>query len=360
MKILFLANDDEGLYKFRKELIETLLINNDVFISLPYGYYVDVFKQMGCHFIDTQFNRKGTNPIKDIQLVNKYISIIKEIKPDIVLSYTIKPNVYGGIACQRTNTPYIANITGISSAIENGGLIGFIVKNLYRVGLKKAKKVFFQNEANKDYMIKNRLVHDNYDLIPGSGVNLNEYTLQEFPNDETIDFVYIARIMKEKGFDQYLDAAKYITKKYPNTRFHICGTYDEQEYESVIKDLNEKGVVIYHGSVKNMLDIYKIIQCTIHPSYYAEGMSNALLESLACGRVIITTSRPGCKELVEDNVNGFIVEQKNSDDLIRKVEMFLSLSNQKRKEMGLNGRKLVEEKFDRQIVIDKYLKEINE
>lgn len=358
MKILILANDDEGLYKFRKELIEELLKDNEVFISLPYGKYVDNLVNSGCKFIDTSFNRKGTNPFSDLKLISTYKNIIKDIMPNIVLTYTVKPNVYGGLACQKLNIPYLANITGISSAIENGGFVGKIVETLYRIGLKKASLVFFQNKANKDYMFKRNIVKNNYELLPGSGVNLENYKLLEFPNENSIEFAYVARIMKEKGFNEYIEAAKYIKNKYENTKFHICGTYDEEEYRNIVDDLNNKGIVIYHGSVENMNDVYKDIQCVIHPSFYSEGMSNTLLESLACGRAIITTNRPGCGELIEDEINGFIVNKQDTNDLIKQIEKFINLSFSERKQMGINGRKLIENKYDRKIVVNKYIEAI--
>lgn len=358
MKILFLANDGEGLYKFRKELIQTLLKDNEVFISLPRDKYIEKLEELGCKYVDTEFNRKGTNPIKDLKLLSFYRNIFKEIKPNVVLTYTIKPNVYGGLACQFEKIPYIVNITGLGSAVENGGILQFITCTLYRLGLKKANKAFFQNTTNMNFMLDKYIVKkEQCDLVPGSGVNLNEYEVFDYPSDSTIDFVYIGRIMKEKGFDQYIDTAKYIKEKYPKAQFHICGSY-EDDYESIVNELVDKDVVIYHGSVTNMKEIYKVIHCTVHPTYYPEGLSNVLLESLACGRPIITTDRAGCKEVVDDGVNGYIVKQKDSDDLIEKVEKFISLTNKERKQLGLNGRRKVEKEFDRNIVINKYIIEI--
>jgi len=358
MRILILTNHDLGLYKFRKEVLETLLKENEVFVSMPRGIFTDKIIEMGCHYIDTSFERKGKNPFKDLELLSFYKKTIKEVKPDVVLTYTIKPNVYGGLACQQLKVPYIANVTGLGSAIENGGLLQFISLNLYKLGLKKADMVFFQNDANRDFMLKKNAVGKNYDMLPGSGVNLSQYEVSEFPSDKTIDFTYVGRLMKEKGFELYAEAAKYITGNYSNTRFHVCGP-DEDNYRDLVKELSDKGILIYEGYVDDMKEVYKRIQCTIHPTYYPEGMSNVLLESLACGRPIITTDRPGCKEIVEDGVNGFVVKQNDLDDLIEKIEKYLSLSNEERKQLGLNGRRKVEKEFDRNIVINKYLDAIN-
>lgn len=357
MKILILTNHDLGLYKFRKELLETLLADNEVFVSLPKGVFTDRIIEMGCHYIETTFERKGKNPFKDLELLEFYKKTIRQIHPDVVLTYTIKPNVYGGLACQQLRVPYIANVTGLGSAIENGGLLQFISLNLYKLGLRKADLVFFQNEANRDFMIEKSAVKDNYAMLPGSGVNLKQYSVEDFPDDTTIDFTYVGRLMKEKGFELYVKAAEFIAKKYPNTRFHVCGP-DEDHYHDLVKKLNDEGVLVYEGYVEDMKEVYRRVQCTIHPTYYPEGMSNVLLESLACARPIITTDRPGCREIVDDGVNGFVVRQNDLDDLIEKIEKYLSLSNAERKQLGLNGRKKVEEQFDRQIVIDKYLEAI--
>lgn len=359
MKIMILTNHDLGLYKFRKELLETLLKDNEVFVSMPKGIFTEKIIEMGCKYIDTSFERKGTNPLKDLELLKFYKQVLKEYKPDVVLTYTIKPNVYGGLACQQLRIPYIVNVTGLGSAIENGGLLQFISLNLYKLGLKKADMIFFQNEANRDFMIEHKAVKENYDMIPGSGVNLDQYKIDSFPDDKTIDFTYVGRLMKEKGFELYLKAAEYIHNKYPNTIFHVCGP-DEDNYKEIVKELSDKGVIVYEGYVDDMKKIYENVQCTIHPTYYPEGLSNVLLESLACSRPIITTDRPGCREVVEDGVNGFIVKQNNLDDLIEKIEKYLSLSNEERKQMGINGRRKVEKEFDRQIVIDKYQDAIKE
>ena len=177
MKILILGNSCVGLYKFRKELLQKLVEDNEVFISIPDGVFIPQLKEIGCKFIETPIERRGTNPFKDLELLDKYNQMIKDIDPDVVLTYTIKPNVYGGLACQKNNVPYICNVTGLGSAVENGGLMQLITTTLYRLGLRKAHKVFFQNQDNLDFMKNKNIVKDNYDLIPGSGVNLNQYKL---------------------------------------------------------------------------------------------------------------------------------------------------------------------------------------
>ena len=357
-KIVILANSDIGLYKFRRELIEVLVEQYEVHMVLPYGEFVDDLVRMGCVFHRVEFCSRGTNPIQDLILMKKYRSLLREIRPCAVLTYTIKPNVYGGMVCAELNIPYIVNITGLGTAVENAGVLSKITTTLYKLALRKASKIFFQNQSNLDFMKNKNIVKENYDLLPGSGVNLQEYRPLPYPEGAITNFVFIARVIKEKGIDQYLDAAEYIYRQYPNTRFHICG-FCSEEYKSVLAQHKYSECVIYHGSVKDMVPIYEMSSCTVHPTYYPEGMSNVLLESCASARPIITTNRPGCGEIVDDEVNGYIVHEKNSADLIEKIETFLALSYEQKREMGLHGREKIEREFDRHIVIEKYLKELS-
>lgn len=358
MKILILANNDIGIYKFRKELIEKLIsLGHEVYISLPYGEFVPLLKQIGCKFVDTPIDRRGVNPLKDFKLLLLYKKIIKKTNPNVVLSYTIKPNVYGGIICTWNKVPYISNITGLGTAVENKGILQLITTLLYKFALQNAQTVFFQNEENEKFFSGKKIAIGKHKMLPGSGVNLSYYQLLPYPNDNIVEFVFVGRIMKEKGIDQYLNAAKVIHKRHPNTRFHVCG-FCEQAYEETIQKLQNIGIIIYHGLVDDMREIYKVTHCTIHPTFYPEGLSNVLLESAACGRPIITTNRAGCREVVDNGINGFTIKEKDSRDLIDKIEKFLQMTIEGKREMGHAGRKKVERQFDRQIVINKYLLEL--
>jgi len=355
-KVLILVNHDVVIYNFRKELVERLLKDGyDVFISSPYGERIDELKKMGCKYIEADISRHGTNVIDELKLLLYYKKLMKQIKPDVVLSYTIKPNIYGGMACRFSNIPYIANITGLGTAVENEGIMQKVSVVLYKIAFKKINCLFFQNTENQQFFLYKNIVVDKHRLIPGSGVNLEHFNLMDYPPDETIDFVYISRIMKEKGIDQYLEAAECIRGKYPNTRFHILG-FCEEAYEDQLKVM--KGIVEYHGMQRDIRVFLEKCHCTIHPTYYPEGMSNVLLESAACGRPLITTNRSGCREIVDDGVNGFIIEQQNSQDLIEKIEKFIGLSYEEKRNMGLAGRAKVEREFDRRIVVEAYAEEI--
>ena len=356
--VLLVSNVSAGLLNFRHELIERLVQDHRVVILALDTGRVDECIAMGCEYHNFTMDTHGTNPLAELKLISAYKKAIKEIAPDVVLTYTIKPNVYAGMACAALGIPSVANITGLGTAVENGGIMQKITLPLYRYGLRKAQKVFFQNQANMDFMLKHKAITGAYELIPGSGVNLERFPLLDYPKGDTVDFVFIARIKKEKGIDQYLGAAKYFREKYPETRFHVCGGCDKA-YEQILQELHDNGTIIYHGRISDVPGMHRVSGCTIHPTYYPEGMSNVLLESCACGRPVITTNRPGCKEIVDEGVNGFLVKEKDSRDLIEKVEKFLSLSLEERRNMGLAGRAKVEKEFDRNIVIQKYLKEIS-
>ena len=358
MKVLVLTNNFLGLHSFRKEVMKAIRdAEHEVIISAPFDEKKAHFEEIGCELIDTQFNRKGTNPIKDLGLMMRYRKLIKQIEPDVVLSYTIKPNLYGGVACQLCGVPQIVNVTGLGTAVENPGWLQKLTIFLYKVGLRKAKTVFFQNIANMLFCEKHGMVKGNRQLIPGSGVNLDFHSLQNYPADGITKFIFISRLLKEKGIEEYFGAAQRIKEHYPNTEFHVVGPC-EDAYEEQLKQLENNGIVIYHGLQADVRPFIGEAHCTIHPSYYPEGMSNVLLESCAAGRPIITTNRPGCGEIVEDGKTGFLVNAKDVDDLVSVIERFIALPYQQKIQMGINARNKMELEFDRQLVVEAYLKEI--
>ena len=359
MKVLVLNNNFGGLRTLRMEVFQALINEGyKITISAPFDASANYFKEMGCEIVDTKFERKGMNPLKDFGLMLHYRKLLRQVKPDVVLTYTIKPNLYGGMACQLCGVPQIANVTGLGTAVEYPGWLQKLAILLYKMGLRRTKMVFFQNQANMEFCRQHGMVKGKMKLIPGSGVNLQHHTLQEYPlPDEPLRFIFISRLQKEKGIEEYLTAAYDIKWKYPNTEFHILGACEE-DYTKRMEELQKDGVVIYHGRVADVRPFIGRSCCTVHPSYYPEGMSNVLLESCAAGRPVITTDRPGCGEIVDDGVNGFIVKQRDGHDVARKVEQFILLPYEKKREMGLAARRKVEREFDRNIVVQAYLEEI--
>lgn len=354
-KVLILANKDGGLYSFRKELLQKLIgEGNQVYCSFPFGEKTELIKDLGCICIDTKVFRRGTNPIEDIKLFFTYLKLLKNFKPDVVFTYTIKPNVYGGMACALKRIPYIANVTGLGTAVQNGGLMQKLTLFLYKIGLRKAEMVFFQNSVNQEFMLKHGIVKNNNDLLPGSGVNLEQHCLEEYPaSDEKIVLLTIGRLMRDKGTNEILQAAKIIKAEYPNAIFRFIGSHDgncKQSLENAVKE----GVVEHVGKQPSVHSFIKDSHATLHASYH-EGMSNVLLETASSGRPVIATNVPGCRETYDDGVSGISFEPKNVDDLVRAVKEFLRLTNEQKAQMGRAGRQKMEKEFNRNIIISKYL-----
>lgn len=361
-KILLLANDTTYVYNLRLALIEKLLENNyEVYIAAQIMNFKNELQKIGCMIININSNRHGKNPFNDLKLLKKYKKIINNLKPDVVLSYNIKPNIYGGIACHK-KSKFMPNITGLGTALEYPGLMQKITKILYKIGLKYSEVIFFQNTENIQFFKKNNILNKKSKivLLPGSGVDLRNHKILNYPTSKILKFLYVARIMKDKGIDIYLETAKKIKEKHPNTEFHICGYCDDEKYKKILNEYEDNNIVIYHGEQKDMIPFFKMAHCVVHPSYYPEGMSNVLLEAAAHGRPIICTNRSGCKETVDNEKSGFIVPIKNTKEVIISVEKIIEMSNLERKKMGINGRRKIETEFDRNIVVKKYIDLINE
>lgn len=358
--VLILSNSIFGLHSFRKEVVKAIRdAGYSMYISVPEisGEKADYFRDIGCNLIKTEFNRRGTNPLADFKLMQAYRKLIKQLRPVAVLTYTIKPNIYGGMAARFCRVPQLANITGLGDAVENGGWMQKLSVTLYKMGLSKARRVFFQNESNRDFGIRMGIADESSILLPGSGVNLQHHSYQEYPVDDgRIRFLYIGRLLKDKGVEELFKTAKIIKLKYPYTEFQIVGSV-EGDYQKQLNEMVTEGVIHFHGSQSDVRPYIGAVECTIMPSYH-EGMSNVNLESAANGRPVITTNVPGCKETVDDGKTGFLIEAKSTKSLKDAIERFIALPYEEKVLMGQSGRKKVEQEFDRQIVIDAYLKEL--
>ncbi len=361
-KVLIAINFDEGLFNFRRELLEALTEEGyEVHVAVPAGAFTGRLKELGCMFHDTALRRRGMNPLQELSLLRTYSRILADVRPDVVLTYTIKPNIYMGLLCGQRKIPYLTTITGLGTAVEGSGPLQHLTRLLYRLALRRAAMVFFQNRANEKMFRARGIAPGRHKMLPGSGVNLERFAYQEFPGGSEVGFLFISRIMKEKGIEQYLDAAAVIRARHPQTRFRILG-FLEEDYSGRerFERLQAEGVIEFIGSVEDVRPYIRESQCIIHPSFYPEGMSNVCLESAACGRAVITTDHPGCRESVRDGVSGFLVRRQDSADLTDKIERFLALTREERIRLGRNGRRYMEEKFDRKIVIGNYLDAVRE
>lgn len=351
MRVMILANFDLGLYQFRKELIQELLKDNEVIISLPYGELVEPLKNMGCKFIDTPVDRRGINPITDIKLFQNYRRLLKKEKPDIVISYTIKPNVYGGLACRMAKTPYAVNITGLGTAFQSDDLLRKMVTIMYKVSCKKAKVVFFENAENQQIFINERITGESQTcLLSGAGVNLEHYQVSEYPEGEEIRFLFIGRVMKEKGVDELFTAMKRLVAEGYPCSLDVVGRYEE-DYREEIEHYQSEGWLRYHGYQNEVRPFIRNCHCFVLPSWH-EGMANTNLECAASGRPVITSNIHGCLEAVENGVSGFLCEKQNADDLHRAMKKIATLTYDERKNMGLAGRKRMERIFDKNKVVE--------
>ena len=358
-KVLVLGNSHLVVFGFRGELIKRLLVDGyNVVVSFPNGPFgegEETSREYGCKFVEVNIERRNTNPFSDMKLIKDYVRLIKSEKPDVVLAYTVKCDVYGGLACKKTDTVFIPNITGIGKGLAEGGMLEKILVHLYKRALKKAHIVYFQNQSDEQFFIDKKIKMNRHKVLPGSGVNLDKYVPLEYPIDDKVIFTYIARVMKAKGIEQFLAAANALKGM---AEFHICG-YCEEDYKEVIEKAQADGTVIYHGLVNNIIDYERMSHCVVLPTYHPEGISNVLLEAAACARPIITTDRPGCRETVDDGKTGFLIKERDSVDLINKMQLFIDMTNEERKSMGLKGRAKIEREFDRQIVVNEYMSELD-
>lgn len=350
MKVLIAANYDVGLYQFRKELLQELLKENQVLISLPYGSLVEPLKEAGCTFIDTPVDRRGINPIKDLKLYFRYRKMLKMHKPDLVVTYTIKPNIYCCMACRGEKMPYAVNITGLGTAFQNKGLLRGFVTFLYRCSLKKAKVVFFENDANRKLFIDEKIVAEEKTvLLNGAGVNLEHYSFKPYPKTEPVRFLFVGRVMKEKGVDELFRAMERLREEGADCTLDVLGSYEE-DYAVTIRSYEEQGWLHYHGYQVDVRPFIESAHCFVLPSYH-EGMANTNLECAAMGRPLITSNIPGCKEAVIEGKSGLLCEAKDADSLYEAMSGFVKLTQEERSAMGAAGRKHMEAVFDKRLVV---------
>jgi len=339
---------------FRRDLIRELTHKYHVTIVCEDERYIPSYREMGCNYIHSRSSQHGTNPFMELVTIVDYIRILRAIKPELVITYTIKPNIYGGMACALLHLPYITNITGLSDAIVSGGAMSRLLLLMYRLALRKTDTIVFQNTSSAELFERRRISRGNSIVVSGSGVNLDEHPYEQYPeNSGELTLLTLGRIMKAKGIDELLEAAEIIRKQYPFVHFKLLGTIHEN-YETKIAQAVSVGTVEYCGHTEDVRPFLKDSHATIHASYH-EGMSNALLETASTGRPIIATNIPGCRETFDEGITGIGFKPKDSNDLVRAIEQFIAIPYKKKKRMGLAGRKKMEREFDRRDVTSKHL-----
>lgn len=358
-KILFVSSKDYNYYNFRSKFILKLVeLGHEVVLVCPYGDKIPYFTDRGCRFVPLEMDRRGTSFLNDFKLILGYKKIFQAEKPDIVLTYTGKSSTYGGLVCRWLKIHHIINNAGLMDTRYYSLIVGIVLNILYRLGFRKADCMMYQNSQERDYLnkcLKNK-VH--YRDLPGSGVDLTLFEFKEYPKENMpIIFNYVGRLVSIKGIREFLDCAEAIHPKYSNTRFRIYGEYDDLSYKQRVEELQSKGIVEYMGQQLDMKPCIENASAVIHASYY-EGMTNVVLEHSAMGRVCIGANIPGIKEGIDDGRTGYLFPVTDSDALITVVEKFIRLPYEEKMAMGKAAREKMEREFDRNIVTNIYLEEI--
>ena len=352
-KILILTNSDIGLHNFRKEILKGLIDENyEVHISLPNGPHIKKLIEIGNIFHETPVDRRGINPIVDLRLIISYFKLIISIKPDLILTYTIKPNLYGGLVSRVLNKNYITNITGIGTVFQKENFLKRLIVILYRFSLKNAETLFFQNSENLSVFENNNIKGKTTTLIPGSGVNLLDFPYVPLKNNEKIIFLFVGRVMEEKGINEFLYVAKEMQNK--KFEFQVVGEIEEPNLKKIIYQYNSESIIKYHGFQKNVKKYIENCDCVINPSYH-EGMSNVLLEAGALGRPLIASNISGCKEVIDDSINGYLFDVKDEGSLLSSVKKFTKLTIDEKIKMSKASRVKIESEFNRNNIIELYI-----
>jgi glycosyltransferase involved in cell wall biosynthesis len=360
------SNTSWYLYNFRKNTILSLIKRGYKVIAIaPQDEYSTKLSELGCEFIDISIDQGGTNPVRDIQTFFAFYRIYKQKNIDVVLNFTPKNNIYSTLAAHFNGTKSINNIAGLGILFINESITSKIARFLYKISQAKASKLFFQNEDDRTLFLEKKITTSvETDRLPGSGVDLTRFTLSPAPDDNKVRFLLIARMLYDKGIGQYVEAARVLKARYgEQVELQLLGFLDVNNPSAVsssqMQAWVDEGIVNYLGTSDNVeLDIAKV-DCMVLPSYYREGVPKSLLEAGAMGKPIVTTDNVGCRETVDDGVNGYLCELRSSGSLLEKLELIINKTHQERLAMGENSRLKIQNEFDEQIVITKYLDAVN-
>jgi len=316
------------------------------------------------NFISINFDVKGMNILKDFISLIHLIYLTKKIKPDLILNFTTKANIYGSIAARFNSIPVVNNIAGLGTLFMNFDFKTKILLTLYKISHKRVDFVFFQNNEDRDLFLKHKIINQEKTLrIPGSGVNLLKY-LAEPPYLKQVKFIFISRLLKAKGIYELIKAAEVVKQKYPEAVFEILGFVNNDSPTSItlneVEQWEKKGIIKYLGETQDVRPYIKNSTCVVFPSYYREGVPRVLLEASAMARPIITTDNIGCRDAVDHGFNGLLCKVKDHADLAEKIITFIQMSDTAKIEMGKSGRIKVEKEFDQNIVFNSYFKIIQE
>jgi len=364
--IAIVINTSWNIYNFRLGLLKAFQAEGARIIAIaPRDEYSDKFEALGIEYYEIKFNNKGVNPIDEIKLTYDLYKLYKKTSPDILLHYTIKPNIYGAIAARILGIPVISNISGLGTVFLNQNISSKIARQLYRFSLYYPKIVFFQNAEDKELFIRKKLVKKSKaKLLPGSGINTNNFmptkSIQQGDKEKSIQFLFIARLLKDKGIQEFVKASRKVCTQYSGTisiKFNILGSYYPNNPTAItrreMEAWQEEGVINYLGESDNVKSIIAKSDCIVLPSY-REGLSRVLLEASSMEKPIVTTNVPGCKDVVVDGLTGYLCEVKDSQSLATQMMKIISMTQSQRLTMGKKGREKMIAEFDEKIVVGKY------
>jgi len=364
--IAIVINTSWNIFNFRVGLLKALQSQGYKIIAIaPRDECSSKLEAFGFEYHEIKMNNKGTNPVEDAKLVYDFYKLYKQVAPDVILQYTIKPNIYGSTAAGILRIPVISNISGFGTVFLNDSFSSKIARMLYKIALKIPKKVFYQNTHDRELFIESKLVKEaKTDLLPGSGIDTEKFKPIEkkLSKDDTLRFLFIARLVKDKGLIEYVDAARKF-KNNQKVEFCILGAYYPGNPTAITENemlaWEREGIVKYIGISDDVMSVIAEYDCIVLPSY-REGLSRVLLEAASMAKPIITTNVPGCKEVVDDGVNGYLCDVKDADSLSEQMKKMILLTKEQHRGMGKKGREKVIAEFDEKLVIDKYKQAISE
>lgn len=355
-KLIVIGNISSSTRVFRAELLESLVKTYSVWLIAQFTPDdLKFFTDMGVKCIDLSIDRRGRNPLKDAVLLLGYFRHIRVIKPDLVLTFTIKPNIYAGLVCRWLKIKYIATVEGLGTIFNtDASCVNRCVQKLYGLGIRKAEVVFYLNDYIREVLLKLGVKEKQLKYTPGMGVNLEKFTPQPYPQETPFRILTIGRIMKEKGIGEVLAASDELIKRIPDLEWYICGAPEKGE-EYWLKKIAARPWIKYYGVIRDPIQLYAKVQATVTATIYREGLSTVCIESGACARPVIGTDIYGVKEIINDNRTGFHIKQGDIDDMADVIYKFHCLSNNTKADMGMRLREKIEKEYDRNIVVRTYM-----
>ena len=362
-KVLIASNSSWNLFNFRYPIIIKLISDNcDVIVCGANDESAKKLIELGCCFININVDSNGKNPLNDFILFFHFIYIFFREKPDVFMSFTIKPNIYGSLAAHIFKIPVINTVTGLGSGFLKDNLLRRLICFLYKISLIKSSAVFFQNADDLNFFVATDLVKkDICFLVAGSGVNIHKFNYSPISSTNSFKFLFVGRLLRDKGILEYLEASRLLRKKFNGVKFSILGSFYKNNPNSIssehILEYVKDGIVEYYGTTEDVSNYLKEAHCVVLPSY-REGIPRVLLEAAAVGRPMIATDVPGCREVVEDAVNGYLCTPKDVIDLSNKMSLMCGNSLLKLNQMGRNARTKIENYFDENQVVETYMRQI--